>query len=230
MGKRGQASGSDCSRALSPFSSKFKKLPLLGILRGIKPGELEPLTATIIESGLQTIEITMNTSGASGLLKKTVQLAGKKLMIGAGTVLTLDELKLAIDSGATFIVMPVLVENVVKYCVKKKTPVFPGAFTPFEIYKAWQAGATMVKVFPAQSAGGPDYFKEVKGPFNHIELLACGGITPDNLSSYFENGASAIAFGGSVFRKDWLREKNFKKSGEAIKELIDAYRNIAAKK
>jgi 2-dehydro-3-deoxyphosphogluconate aldolase/(4S)-4-hydroxy-2-oxoglutarate aldolase len=182
---------------------KFRKQPVLGILRGITSAELEPLFETIVASGLQAVEITMNTKGAAELIRRAVRLYGKKLMIGAGTVLNLTDLRTALRAGATFIVSPVLVKPVVRYCAEHQIPVFPGALTPSEIYEAWQAGATMVKVFPA-SCFGPDYFKEIKGPFSGIELLACSGVTPENMKAYFRNGASAIVVGSSVFRKDWI--------------------------
>jgi len=132
-------------------------------------------------------------------------------------------LEIAMDAGATFIVTPVLVEDVMKHCVKNKIPVFPGALTPKEIYDAWNAGATMVKVFPA-GVFGPEYFKEIKGPFNDIELLACGGVTPSNMKEYFSSGASAVSFGAGVFKKEWILDKNFKNIEEAIKKYVTAYR------
>lgn len=205
---------------------RFKKLPLMGILRGIELGAIEPLVETIISSGLETIEITMNTESALQLLKRAVAVARKELVIGAGTVLTMDDLKSALDCGVTFIVMPVLIKDVLEYCLKNKIPVFPGALTPQEIYNAWCSGATMVKVFPAKFFG-PDYFKEIKGPFNNIELLACAGVTPENLPAYFLNGASAVAFGASVFRKDWLANKDFNNIGESIKKYLAAFRKVS---
>lgn len=199
----------------------FKKKPVMGILRGISADHIEPLIETVVAAGLETIEITMNTAGATELIRKARQSAGKRLVIGAGTVLDMDSLKSALDSGATFIVTPVLVKDVVGYCVRNKIPVFPGALTPAEIYQAWQAGATMVKVFPAK-VFGPEYFRELKGPFNDIELLACAGVTAQNLKEYFACGASAVSFGASVFRNEWLKAKDFKAIGEAVKKYIDA--------
>lgn len=198
---------------------RFRQTPLLGILRGIAPADLDPLFEAIVQSGLQAVEITMNTDGASGLIQKASKRYGKHLMIGAGTVLNLKDLKSALRAGATFIVSPVVVPSVVQYCVRHKVPVFPGALTPQEIYRAWEAGAAMVKVFPA-GCFGPDYFRELKGPFPGIELLACSGVTPENMPSYFVNGASAIAVGSSVFRKDWIAAGKFSRIRDRIKVFL----------
>lgn len=198
---------------------KFKKLPVIGILRDIEVDYLEPLIEAICESGLKTIEITMNTKKAIKLIEKAVKFSRNRLIIGAGTVLDVENFKPALDAGATFCVMPVFVKRVTEYCLKNKIPVFPGALTPLEVYSAWQAGATMVKVFPAKLFG-PDYFKEIKGPFKDIELLACGGITPQNIKAYFSNGASAVAFGASVFKKEWLESKDFPIIRDSIKDFI----------
>lgn len=202
-------------------TAKFKKKPIIGILRGIESDIIEPLTDTVISAGLEAIEITMNTRGASGLINKMVRCAKGHIAVGAGTVLGMDQLKSALDAGATFIVTPVLIENVVKYCIKNKIAVFPGAFSPQEIYKAWNAGATMVKVFPSNFLG-PAYFKEIKGPFDDIKLLACGGVTPENIKDYFANGAGAIAFGASVFKKEWLAKKDFVSIGTLVKRYAEA--------
>ncbi|MBS1112126.1 MAG: 2-dehydro-3-deoxyphosphogluconate aldolase, partial [Nitrospirae bacterium] len=133
--------------------NRFRELPILGILRGITSESVKPLTETVVSSGLKTIEITMNTPDAPALIRQMSDAAGDRLTIGAGTVLSLKVLHSALDAGATFIVMPVLVPDVMEYCVKNSIPVFPGALTPQEIYNAWNAGATMVKVFPAKFFG-----------------------------------------------------------------------------
>lgn len=199
--------------------TRFKKLPVMGILRGIPDYSLEPLLETIEISGLRTIEFAMNTRNAPDLIRGAVKLSGGRLMIGAGTVLDLETLKTALDSGATFIVTPVLVREVADYCVKNKIPVFPGAFCPKEIYEAWCAGATMVKVFPVKFLG-PEYFREIKGPFEDIELMACSGVTPENIRSYFENGASAVAVGSSVFRKDWIEVNNYDEITKRLRQYL----------
>lgn len=192
----------------------------MGIVRGLGLEQVEPLVEAVVSSGLETLEITMNTPGAAGLIRKAKKIAQKRLTLGAGTVLDLDNLKQALDSGATFMVMPVLIKEVLGYCVKNKIPAFPGALTPQEIYTAYREGATMVKVFPAKFFG-PQYFREIKGPFNDIELLACAGVTPQNMREYFSSGASAVAFGASVFKKEWLQKKDYPSISRAIKAYLE---------
>jgi len=201
----------------------FKLKPVMGILRGVGKHLIEPLTRAVISAGLETMEITMNSESAPELIKRAVKVSGGRIAIGAGTVLDTKSLNIALSAGATFIVTPVFIDHVTAYCVKNKIPVFPGALTPSEIYEAWSAGATMVKVFPS-GVFGPKYFKEIKGPFNDVKLLACGGVTPDNMKEYFANGADAVSFGAGVFRNDWLAKKNFAEIEARIKEYIDKLR------
>jgi len=197
---------------------RFRKKPLLGILRGIKSEELDPLFEVILSSGLEAVEITMNTPCASDLIAQAVKRYGKRIMIGAGTVLSLQDLREALRVGATFIVSPVLHEPIISSCVKNGIPVFPGALTPQEVHNAWEAGATMVKVFPAGCLG-PEYFSELKGPFNGIELLACSGVTPENLPDYLSHGASAAAIGSGTFRREWIEAGQF----DLIQKRIKTY-------
>ncbi len=197
----------------------FYERPLMGILRGIRDKELAPVLETILAAGLRAIEITMNTKGAAALIKRLADLAAGRILVGAGTVLTSDDLERALDAGARFIVMPTLVEAVVSRCVARAVPVFPGALTPQEIWTAWTAGATMVKVFPS-SVFGPAYFREIAGPFPDIPLLACGGVGAHNLNEYFRCGARAASFGGSVFKREWMAQGAFDRIGEAVGALV----------
>ena len=202
--------------------ARFKKLPIMGIVRGVDDVSIDSLVEAVISSGLETLEITMNTGNAQGLIRRAARVAGHRLIIGAGTVLSMESLKSAIDAGATFIVTPVVIDEVMEYCVKKAIPVFPGALTPGEIYRAWKAGAAMVKVFPS-GFFGPRYFSEIKGPFEKIELMACGGVTAENISAYFHNGASAVAFGASIFKKEWLADKEFGYISREILRLVESF-------
>ena len=203
---------------------RFKKLPLMGIVRSIEATDIGPLMEEVINAGLETIEITMNTPGAAGIISKIKAVSGGRISVGAGTVLSCEDLEKALEAGASFIVLPVFTEEVVRPCVEKKIPVFPGAFTPQEVLNAWKAGASMVKVFPS-GRFGPEYIKELKGSFNKIELMAVGGVRPDNIGEYFSSGADAVAFGASVFKKEWLAEKDFTSIGKLVKKYVLAVRS-----
>jgi len=197
----------------------------MGILRGINADALEPLINTVVLSGLKTLEITMNTSGAEELISKAREAPGGELFVGAGTVLNLEGLKKALDAGAEFIVSPVADREIIEYCTDRNIPVFPGAFTPTEALNAWSLGATMVKVFPS-GMFGPKYIKEIKAPLDKIKVMAVGGVRPNNIKEYFDSGANAIAFGGSVFKKDLIAKGEFAKIGDTIKEYITAVKTI----
>ncbi len=201
----------------------------MGILRGVDKDSIIPLAECIVSSGLKTVEITMNAHGAPELIRVMVKAANNRFTVGAGTVLSMDDLHRALDSGATFIVSPVLIDDVLRYCVKNNICVFPGALTPQEIYKAVLLGATMVKVFPARFFG-PEYFKELKGPFNNVELLACGGVNLKNIGLFFSYGAAGVAFGGSIFKKEWLSAGDFFRIQESIKALIESWQKSLSDK
>ncbi|MBU2064176.1 MAG: bifunctional 4-hydroxy-2-oxoglutarate aldolase/2-dehydro-3-deoxy-phosphogluconate aldolase [Candidatus Omnitrophica bacterium] len=205
--------------------ARFKKLPIMGIWRGVEDAALEPLLDTAISAGLETVEITMNTPQAAQLIKHAVRYCQRRLVVGAGTVLDMDSLKAALEAGATFIVMPVVITEVLTYCKKNKIPVFPGAFTPQEIYDAARGGATMVKVFPA-ALGGPKYFKQLKGPFNDIELMAVDGVREDNIAEYFAAGASAVAVGASVFDLLQISQGRFEHIRQRLAGLVAKVRAV----
>jgi 2-dehydro-3-deoxyphosphogluconate aldolase/(4S)-4-hydroxy-2-oxoglutarate aldolase len=204
---------------------RFKRQPIMGILRGGHPDDMEPLVEAVCAAGLQTLEIAMNTPNAEALLRRAVAAADGRLTFGAGTVLTVDTLHRALQAGATFAVLPTLEADVVEECGKRGIPVFPGAFTPQEIHNAWRAGATMVKVFPARSLG-PAYFEEIRGPFDNIPLLACGGVNAGNVAAFFGSGAAAVAFGGSVFRKEWMNANDFRCIEAAVRELVRSVEKV----
>ena len=134
-------------------------------------------------------------------------------------MLSAEEAKKAFNSGSKFIVAPTLNDEVANYCSEKNVPYFPGALTPTEIERCWQAGATMVKVFPA-SRFGSDYFKEIKGPFNEIKLMAVGGVRAENIMDYLKAGASALALGGSIFSIARLESGDFLKIAQDLKEFL----------
>jgi 2-dehydro-3-deoxyphosphogluconate aldolase/(4S)-4-hydroxy-2-oxoglutarate aldolase len=198
------------------------ELPILGILRGISEKHIDPLLKVFSRSGIKYIEITMNTQGATRLLKEIVVRAERNLVVGAGTVLSKQVMFEAVAAGARFIVSPSVVEDVILECVEQNIPVFPGAFTPTEVHKAWNMGATMVKLFPS-GMFGPNYIKALKGPFENIKIMAVGGIDEQNISLFFKQGADAVAFGAGILRSEWMNSNRFDLIDEKLQLLIKAY-------
>lgn len=192
--------------------------PLLPILRGVTPEQLDRLMDSFMNVGLDTMEITMNTDNADELIKQAVS-KSDKLLIGAGTVTNLGELEKAFNAGAQFIVTPVVNSEVIRKCVEEDIPVIPGALTPTEIFTAWELGATMVKVFPAGTFG-PKYFKDLLGPLNNIKLMAVGGVNESNIADYFKAGAKAAAFGGSLMSTERLEGNRYDLIEEDIRKLL----------
>lgn len=201
---------------------EFKTLPLLGILRGIDEEMVSPIVDIIQETGLKAIEVTMNTPNASKLIAEMRRLSDGEFYVGAGTVVSFSDLQAALDAGASFIVSPGTNPDVVSFCVDHKISIFPGALTPSEVMNAALLGASMIKVFPA-SVFGPKYLKELRGPLDQVDLLACGGISTTTIKDYFDNGATAAAFGGSIFNLEKLRNKDYKSVEIALLELIKSY-------
>ena len=199
--------------------NRFKESPVLGIIRGAPKDSIQGVLSACVAGGLRFVELTLNTENALSLIKSASQHFSEDLCVGAGTVLSLTDVKLAVNAGAQFIVSPTLNIDVASYCFKKEIPYFPGALTPTEIEKAWVAGAAMVKVFPASQMGA-SYFNTVRGPFNELLLMAVGGVDSTNAVDYLKAGASAVAIGGSVFTISRMKNKEFDSIETAIRDFV----------
>ena len=186
----------------------FESFPVVGILRGFSDDLIEPLTEASAEAGLTNLEITMNTKNAAQQIKAAVQASDGKMNIGAGTVTSTEILAYALDAGASYIITPDVNFEVMELCLEREVPVFPGAFTPTEIHQAWQMGATMVKIFPANILG-PEFINSFRGPFEDISLMPTGGVSLDNIQDYIKAGADAFGVGSPLFRKDKIEAKNW---------------------
>ena len=187
----------------------FSKVPIVGIIRNLCFDTIEKILPIYLSAGLTTIEITMNTQAAEEIIRFAADKYKGQLNVGAGTVCNTDELDMAIRAGSQFIVTPILDPDVVRTCVSKNIPVFPGAYTPTEIYQAWKLGASMVKVYPATSLG-PEYIKDVKAPLNKIKLMPTGGINLDNIQTFIKAGADGLGIGSQLFDKTLIKDENWK--------------------
>ncbi|MGH2548264.1 MAG: bifunctional 4-hydroxy-2-oxoglutarate aldolase/2-dehydro-3-deoxy-phosphogluconate aldolase, partial [Thermomicrobiales bacterium] len=150
-----------------------------------------------VRGGVRTIEFTYTNPLAGKVIEEVRNKVGDAAVIGAGTVLDPETARIAILSGAQFIVTPTLKVETIELCRRYAIPAVIGAFTPTEILTAWEAGATIVKVFPA-SVGGPGYIKDVRGPLPQVKIIPTGGVNKDTAAAFIKAGAVAIAAGSNL--------------------------------
>lgn len=199
--------------------SFFKELPVVGILRGIPLEDIVQILPICAAAGLRNIEITMNSVDVEKSMAHALEHFVGQLNIGAGTVCSLDDLEKALAHGASFIVTPNMDEAVIAQCVKVGVPIFPGAFSPSEIHRAWSLGASMVKVFPMEALG-PKYLKSIKAPFDSIKLLPTGGIDASNVLEYFGSGADGVGVSSGLFDKEMVNKRDWAALEEHIKTFV----------
>jgi 2-dehydro-3-deoxyphosphogluconate aldolase/(4S)-4-hydroxy-2-oxoglutarate aldolase len=204
---------------------RFEMLPIVGILRGFSREQTLELAKISAEVGLKNLEITMNTDGVEDQIRVCLEAYGSSLNVGAGTVCHIQDLERALNVGAQFIVTPNVNVEVIEACVKKMVPVFAGAFTPTEIEKAYRAGASMVKIFPAETLG-PAYLKAVGGPFNQIPLMPTGGVTPDTMQAWKDAGAKAYGVGGKLYNADLAELEDWDGLRELAESFVSAYQKL----
>lgn len=199
-------------------------MPVMGIMRNIPISDMDTIVSLYQETGFTTLEITLNSAGAVEMITKLAS-QYPKLNIGAGTVVTLSDLKEALKAGASFIVTPILDEVLIRYCAKRGIAVFPGALSPTEIYKAWKVGASAVKVFPAVQFG-PGYLRELEGPLGNLKLLPTGGVSSENIEEFFKAGAFGVGMGSSFFDRKLIKEKEFDKLYSHFRSLSGQLKQI----
>jgi 2-dehydro-3-deoxyphosphogluconate aldolase/(4S)-4-hydroxy-2-oxoglutarate aldolase len=172
--------------------SKHKLVPMTAI-KNIE--DTVNLGKALLEGGLEIVEVPFRTEVAAEAIK-ILSKEFSSMLVGAGTVLTIEQVKKAVDAGATFIVSPGLNKDVVVYCLENSISVVPGALTPSELQLAIELGLEVIKFFPAQQAGGVKYLKAISGPFPQLKFIPTGGINSDNFMEYMAL-KNVIPCGGS---------------------------------
>jgi 2-dehydro-3-deoxyphosphogluconate aldolase / (4S)-4-hydroxy-2-oxoglutarate aldolase len=184
---------------MSALLADLRAAPLVAILRRPRV-DIGTCARVLLEAGVRFIEVTIDSPGAIPFLESAAEDLNGGLF-GAGTVTVPELAEEAIQAGAQFLVTPNFNPEVIRIAHSHQIPVFSGAMTPTEIFSAYQAGADVIKVFPAATLGSA-YFKELRGPFPEIPLMATGGVTVDNAPGFFAAGATALGVGGSLNLKD----------------------------
>jgi 2-dehydro-3-deoxyphosphogluconate aldolase/(4S)-4-hydroxy-2-oxoglutarate aldolase len=176
---------------------------VIAILRAQSSDQLMAAADAIGAGGVTIIEVTMTTPGALGVIEKATKKYGQDVLFGAGSVLDAETARTAILAGAGFIVAPTLDLKTIRLCNRYSIPVIPGGYTPTELLTAWEAGADMLKLFPA-SVGGPDLVKAILAPLPQLEIVPVGGVNLNTAAEFIKKGAAALGVGSSLINRQLL--------------------------
>ena len=184
-----------------------------------------PLAEALIKGGLPVAEVTFRTAAAEGSIKAMCE-AYPEMMVGAGTVLSVEQVDRALKAGARFIVTPGFDEEVVDYCIANNIPVYPGTVTPSEVTKAVKRGLNICKFFPAEQYGGVSTIKALSAPFTTVKFMPTGGVSAKNLKDYLSCG-KIVACGGSwMVKGDLIKAQQFDKIRELTAEAVALVKEI----
>lgn len=198
---------------------------IIAVIRDAKEDDILNIANALYDGGINILEITAETPGFLDIISQVSNTFGDKVVVGAGTVLDPETARVAILHGAKFIFSPTVNLETIKMAKRYGAISIPGAMTPTEILTAYENGADIIKVFPANTLG-PKYLKDVHGPLPHIPLMPTGGVNIDNVKDYFKFGASAVGIGSVLvdtskqINKEELR--NIKEKALQFKEAINS--------
>jgi 2-dehydro-3-deoxyphosphogluconate aldolase/(4S)-4-hydroxy-2-oxoglutarate aldolase len=195
---------------------------LIPVIRVTSGREAIDVADAIKEGGVSFIEITMSVQGAIDVIKELTLKYKDGIIMGAGTVLDPETGRAALLAGAQFIVSPTLNLDLIQLAHRYSAVVIPGAMTPTEILTAWNAGADMVKVFPAAQLGGPEYITAIRGPLPQILLVPTGGVNLQNTGVFIKAGAAALGVGGELVDKKALKERKYSIITENTRAFLKA--------
>jgi 2-dehydro-3-deoxyphosphogluconate aldolase/(4S)-4-hydroxy-2-oxoglutarate aldolase len=199
---------------------RIEQLGIVAVIRLRDPGKLRAVVDAIVAGGVQALEVTMTVPGAVELIRGLAPTLPDGFLLGAGTVIDAATAHAVIDAGAQFVISPVFRRAVIEACHERGVPAAPGCFTPTEILEAHDAGADIVKVFPATTLG-PQYIRDVRAPLPQVKLMPTGGVTPDNAGEWIRAGAVAVAAGSSLLDSKAIDSGRFEVITENARRFVD---------
>ena len=200
---------------------------IVAVVRSSSSEQLVEVARALADGGVTTIEITMTVPGVLDVLRDVRKALGDEILLGAGTVLDTESARAALLAGAEYIVAPTVDLDVIRLCRRYDKVVMSGAFTPTEILTAWQAGADVVKVFPADVAG-PAYLKMIHGPLPQVRLMPTGGVDLNTAADFLRAGACCLGLGGALVEKKALEEGNMDRIRSLAEQYVKIVREVRA--
>lgn len=203
----------------SQLLDEIIKRKVVAVLRVKEADKLKKIIEAIAEGGITVAEITLTVPNAIQLIEQMSRELDSNIICGVGSVLSADTAEQAIKAGAKYVVSPIFKKEIVEMCHKYDVPAMPGCFTPTEIQTAFEAGADIIKVFPADSLG-MDFFKGVLAPMPHLKMMPTGGVTLTNAGQWIKAGACAVGVGSALLDKEAIQTENYSKLTENAKTII----------
>jgi 2-dehydro-3-deoxyphosphogluconate aldolase/(4S)-4-hydroxy-2-oxoglutarate aldolase len=194
---------------------------IVAVVRSPDSQQLVEVAEALADGGVTVIEITMTVPDALDVVRQVQKALGDRILLGAGTILDAETARAALLAGAEYLVAPTVNLDVIRLCRRYGKLVMPGAFTPTEIQTAWEAGADIVKVFPAEVVG-PAFFKAMRGPLPQVRLMPTGGVDLNTAADFLRAGACCLGVGGQLVEPKAVAEGNF----DRIRDLARQYVNI----
>ena len=208
--------------------NRIENSGIVAIIRTDDASDLTSVVDAIRAGGVDIIEVTMTTPGALDVISGVSKTYGNQVLIGAGSVLDTETARMAILSGAEFIVSPATKSSVIDLCNRYGKVVMPGAFTATEILTAWELGADYVKVFPADVSGA-SYIRSIKAPLPQVQIIPTGGISLDNAADFIAAGATALGVGSTLVNDKIISEKRFSELKETASQLVKVVKETREK-
>src|SRR5437764_3863895 len=196
---------------------------IVAVVRSPDSRQLVEVARALADGGVSVVEITMSVPGALDVVRQVRDALGDRVLLGAGTVLDPETARAALLAGAEYLVAPTVNLDVIRLCQRYDKLVMPGAFTPTEILSAWEAGADVVKVFPADVVG-PAFFKALRGPLPQVRLMPTGGVDLNTALDFLKAGACCLGVGSQLVEPKTVADRNF----DRIRELAKQYAGIVA--
>ncbi len=206
---------------------QLRESGVVAVLRGVDAETLIEITDALVDGGVSGIELTADTPGIAEMVEELTGSFDDEIVVGVGTVLDAETARTAMLGGADFIVSPSLHEDVITVCNRYGTLVAPGIMTPSEAIRGFEAGADLLKVFPASSLG-PRHLSSIKGPLGQIPLMPTGGVTVDNAAAYIDAGAECVGAGSALVDYEAADRGDFDVITETAREfsaVVDAARD-----
>ena len=190
----------------------------VAVIRADNPATLGQIIDALLEGGISALEVTMTVPKALEIIEETADKYGDQILLGVGSVLDPETARLAINAGARYVVSPIFKPAIIEMAHRYNLPAMPGCFTPTEIFEAHEAGADIVKVFPAGHLG-MKYFKDIRAPMPHLQLMPTGGVNLTNAGEWIAAGACAVGVGSALLDKKAIAEGRFAQLTENARVL-----------